>query len=326
MAENESLHSLRNCSTTLGGVNSFLKSFKEYLISKKQYSQDPFQSDIILYAASSAGVNKPIRLDEIKRFTNSRYRLPFNLLKKKKYPILVHRLDGLRAFYAGEKIPSDDLQFQLSNYADHIIFQSKYSLQNFQDFGYKKNNYTIINNGTNSDVFRFKKRKISNGNKLKIVACSWSDNINKGHEIISKFSEIDNVEITFVGNWNQTVPLKNVILIKPLENTELAKALNEHDVFLHAAKNDPCPNVVIEALASGLPIIFNTTGGTPEIAASYGEPLNEKDFSHSVSNICASYSSIVNKLEMDNHKFSINFIADEYIKTFQKLLNNDKFI
>jgi glycosyltransferase involved in cell wall biosynthesis len=36
-------------------------------------------------------------------------------------------------------------------------------------------------------------------------------------------------------------------------------------VLLHTKVNDPCPNVVLEALASGLPVVYPRSGGVPEL-------------------------------------------------------------
>lgn len=41
-------------------------------------------------------------------------------------------------------------------------------------------------------------------------------------------------------------------------------------VLLHPKVNDPCPNVVLEALASGLPVVHSETGGTPELVGEAG--------------------------------------------------------
>jgi glycosyltransferase involved in cell wall biosynthesis len=42
------------------------------------------------------------------------------------------------------------------------------------------------------------------------------------------------------------------------------------DILLHTKYNDPCPTVVLEAMASGLPIVFSESGGTPELVGDAG--------------------------------------------------------
>jgi glycosyltransferase involved in cell wall biosynthesis len=41
-------------------------------------------------------------------------------------------------------------------------------------------------------------------------------------------------------------------------------------VLLHPKVNDPCPNVVLEALACGLPVVHSESGGTPELVGGAG--------------------------------------------------------
>ena len=37
------------------------------------------------------------------------------------------------------------------------------------------------------------------------------------------------------------------------------------DIVLHTKYNDPCPTVVIEALACGRPVVYSKSGGVPEL-------------------------------------------------------------
>jgi glycosyltransferase involved in cell wall biosynthesis len=54
------------------------------------------------------------------------------------------------------------------------------------------------------------------------------------------------------------------------------------DAYLMTKHNDPCPNSVLEALASGLPVLYSASGGVPELVgndAGVGLPV-EKTFEY----------------------------------------------
>lgn len=56
-----------------------------------------------------------------------------------------------------------------------------------------------------------------------------------------------------------------VILRPPFSQDEAAELYRAHHILLHAKYLDPCPTVVIEALASGLPVVGSASGGMPEL-------------------------------------------------------------
>lgn len=54
------------------------------------------------------------------------------------------------------------------------------------------------------------------------------------------------------------------------------------DAYLMTKHNDPCPNTVLEALATGLPVLYSASGGVPELVgddAGIGLPV-EQTFDH----------------------------------------------
>jgi glycosyltransferase involved in cell wall biosynthesis len=71
-----------------------------------------------------------------------------------------------------------------------------------------------------------------------------------------------------------------VIHLGHLGRLELASALRSCDAFVNLSENEACPNVVLEALASGLPILFRDSGGVSELVGEAGiaiEPATFRD-------------------------------------------------
>ena len=56
-----------------------------------------------------------------------------------------------------------------------------------------------------------------------------------------------------------------VILMPPYTQAEAPLIYQRAHVLVHTKYNDPCPTVVIEAMASGLPVIYSASGGVPEL-------------------------------------------------------------
>lgn len=67
-----------------------------------------------------------------------------------------------------------------------------------------------------------------------------------------------------------------------IEPDDLAKVYNKCDFMLNLSYADPCPNVVVEAIACGLPVIAPNSGGIPELVGNtdllVDEEINMRDF------------------------------------------------
>lgn len=60
--------------------------------------------------------------------------------------------------------------------------------------------------------------------------------------------------------------LRELVTLRPaFSQSEAAEMCRAHHVLLHPKYMDPCPTVVIEALACGLPVVGPASGGLPEL-------------------------------------------------------------
>jgi glycosyltransferase involved in cell wall biosynthesis len=62
----------------------------------------------------------------------------------------------------------------------------------------------------------------------------------------------------------------HIELVGPFTQREAPVLYRRGDVLLHTKYNDPCPTVVLEAIASGLPVVYSDSGGTPELVGDAG--------------------------------------------------------
>ncbi len=314
-----------------GGSNSFLKSLATQFCKKGHVliNRPHISADVILINSWTLGAGRllsPKMIIDFKKYgTVAHYHkyFPFVHLfrqKEKKYLPLIHRLDGIAALY-GRFDKADVIQFEINKLTDYTIFQSEFCRQSFLKFNVTPQNSTVIYNGVDNSIYFPAKKPKGLGQTLKALAVSWSSNPKKGFETLVNVADLSNIELTFIGNWCNSIQPGKIKLLGVKTASEIAEVMRQNDIFIHAAENDPCPNVVLEALASGLPILYKDSGGTTELARNYGLPILS-DINESIEEIKDKYVDLRIKVLHDLHLFSIEYAANKYLKVLEEVKGN----
>ena len=262
-----------------GGVNSFFRNFNKFaeVDNRVIISNNLSDADVILTVGHYSGpgeVMKKWQLKNISRGLSLDSFLGRIIGRGKKK--LIFRLNGLRRIYAPEVSKADDPLIENLQLADSAVFQSTFSKNSFINENiYFPEKHNIILNGANSNNFYPDESSELNSKRLRIVSNSWSINQNKGFSFIAEFSKLDKVQVLHIGKWPEHIHLEKVKLLGVMDEKKIGRKLRKADFLLFPSKNEACSNVVIEALASGLPVLYHNSGGNSEICQGtrFGLPL-----------------------------------------------------
>ena len=191
--------------------------------------------------------------------------------------------------------------------------------------------YTI----NNKKIIRKKKFNIKK--KLKIYNVGrqekWKNPIILCDKIFKNFN------ITLIGNGIlhnliknkiRNKKLKNIRLIKSIDNRILCKQLKNFDIFIHFSEYQEFPNTVMEAMLAGLPVIICKKKST--IVEEYNNKNfilsndNETSLFNSINNIVSSKKKY-NQISLSNYKyaqknFSPFLMEKKEIDIYKKIFNS----
>jgi glycosyltransferase involved in cell wall biosynthesis len=103
------------------------------------------------------------------------------------------------------------------------------------------------------------------------------------------------------------------------------------DWMLHLAWADHCPNVVVEALVQGTPVVCGEVGGTKELVGQYGIVLEEAPYAYELTDYdsppdidVSQVKSLPSRLSLDYtgvaERLDINLVAEQYVSLFERLI------
>jgi glycosyltransferase involved in cell wall biosynthesis len=161
--------------------------------------------------------------------------------------------------------------------ADAVIYQSEFSKASCEKYlGKFGGPNRIIFNGAVCDKLHNKPYDKSHRYTF-LCSARWRP-VKRLAEIIKAFlyANIDDSILYVAGDISKSGISKkynkipNIKFLGVIDQHQLSKYLMACDVFMHLAYNDPCPNSVVEAIASHKAVICGNAGGTPELVSPSG--------------------------------------------------------
>lgn len=243
---------------------------------------------------------------------------------------LVQRLDGI--YFDITK------NHQLENYniietykrAKGVIFQSEFSKNLvFKYFGPHENS-VVIHNGSDLEmidsIVPLKHEKYEKYDNIWCCASQWrgwkrlGDNVRFFLEFAGK-----NDCLIVAGNPSpeEIVQHERIFYIGNVEPKTLFSIFKLSKYFIHLARHDACPNVVVDARSCGCQIICCSNGGTKEISGLNAKVVQEEEWDLEPIEVNAPPSLNFETIEENyyNSNIDMKFVAKKY-NDFMIGLNN----
>jgi glycosyltransferase involved in cell wall biosynthesis len=229
----------------------------------------------------------------------------------------------------------------------NAIANSNEVMQFHIDKGFKCKNWTVINNGVNTDEYKYEpklgkswREKIGIADEVVIIGLVARVHPLKAHDVFLKAASIycqhhNNIKFICVGEAadKELEELQNLSISLGLENKviwigkqeNMVEIYNAIDVLTLTSKSEGFPNVLIEGMSCGVPCVSTDVSDVKEIISVFGKvvPIDSPD------ELASAWSSVVSDYKSGNYDPSEirNYIIDRYserkmIKTTQMTLNS----
>jgi len=241
---------------------------------------------------------------------------------------IVQRLDGI---YFNSEQDFNRLNSPIEetyNMASSVIFQSEFNKRLTQNFFSVRDRCHVIHNGTCLDIIEniesMKNENIDRFNKIWSCASSWRPHkrLDENIRYFLENSSSDDCLIIAGENPDHLVKNDRIFYCGNISWIELISLFKRSDNFIHLAWLDHCPNVVVDARASGCHIVCSSAGGTKEIAGSNSTIIVEEEWDLSPVELYRPPRMDFSKRERGSHNSEIDIqkVSEEYIRVLESVI------
>ncbi len=206
---------------------------------------------------------------------------------------LVHRIDGAARDY-GRDPRVDALQHEINRMADLTIFQSRYCrFSTREKFPVIVHDGPVIYNPVDTEQFRPDGPRRQFPETIRLCCVTWSMNPKKGAQTMYDVA-LANPDLGFIlcGRFPDAPQRPHIHALGVLDRDELAAVMRSCDALVTFAENEACPNVVLEGLASGLPILYRDSGAAPELVGDCGLAVEPAHFREQLQRIMREHETL----------------------------------
>lgn len=190
----------------------------------------------------------------------------------------------------------------------------------------------VIPNGVNIREFYPSNAKQRDSEKIQLICVARLTPRKRVQDILKAVQGLDHVELTLIGKGPEEENLKEMAKELGIDSKtnfegyipheDIADFYRDSDIFIMPSLNEGMSNTILEAMASGLPIITTQTGGTDELIDENGFIVPKKDPS-AIREAIREYMSDYEKIaEHSNNsrdraeKLSWKSVADQYLEVY----------
>jgi glycosyltransferase involved in cell wall biosynthesis len=224
--------------------------------------------------------------------------ISYKMLKQQNIPIVVNQ-NGVfyKAWYPNGWERENARMARAIDASSHVFYQSQFCKMCADKFlGTTAKSYDILYNAVDTDFFQPTSRPKTTSHPFKFLITgaindatfyrlvhaiqSLSAARKQGLDICVEFAGFlpNDLRATLQDHIDRANITGFFALLGSYNRSQAVTILQNADAYMMMKHNDPCPNAVLEALSTGLPVLYAASGGVPELVgplAGIGLPVPE---------------------------------------------------